>query len=40
MEEEKGKYIAFALKTGTVQPSDSTKYKKYFRKFEEGSPQE
>ena len=40
MEEEKGKYIAFELKTRVGQPSESTKYKKYVRKFEEGSPQE
>jgi hypothetical protein len=40
MEEEKGKFIAFDLKTRVGQPSDATKYKKYFRKFEEGNPQE
>jgi len=40
MEEEKGRYIAFDLKTRVGQPSDATKYKKYVRKFEEGSPQE
>ena len=40
MEEEKGKYKAFELKTRVGQPSESTKYKKYVRKFEEGSPQE
>jgi len=40
VEEEKGSYIAFELKTRVGQPSDSTKYKKYVRKFEEGSPQE
>jgi hypothetical protein len=40
MEEEKGKFIAFDLKTRVGQPSDATKYKKYIRKFEEGNPQE
>jgi hypothetical protein len=40
MEEEKEKFIAFDLKTRVGQPSDSTKYKKYVRKFEEGNPQE
>jgi hypothetical protein len=40
MEEEKGKIIAFDLKTRVGQPSDATKYKKYVRKFEEGNPQE
>jgi hypothetical protein len=40
MKEEKGKFIAFDLKTRVGQPSDATKYKKYIRKFEEGNPQE
>jgi hypothetical protein len=40
MEEEKGKFIAFDLKTRVGQPSDATKYKKYVRKLEEGNPQE
>ena len=40
MEEEKGKFIAFDLKTRVGQPSDATKYKKYVRKFKEGNPQE
>ena len=40
VEEEKGKYIAFELNTRVGKPSESTKYKKYVRKFEEGSPQE
>ena len=40
MEEEKGRYLAFDLKTRVGQPSDATKYKKYVCKFEEGSPQE
>jgi hypothetical protein len=40
MEEEKGKFIAFDLKTRVGQPSDATKYKKYVRKFQEGNPQE
>ena len=30
MEEEKGEYIAFELKTRVGQPSESTKYKKIF----------
>jgi hypothetical protein len=38
MEEEKGKFIAFDLKTRVEQPSDATKYKKYIRKFKEGNP--
>jgi hypothetical protein len=38
MEEEKGKSIAFDLKTRVGQPSDATMYKKYIRKFEEGNP--
>ena len=40
VDEEKGRYIAFELKTRVGQPSDATKYKKFVRKFEEGSPQE
>jgi hypothetical protein len=40
VEEEKGRHVAFELKTRVGQPSDSTNYKKYVRKFEEGSPQE
>jgi hypothetical protein len=40
MKEEKGRFIAFSLKTRVGQPSDATKYKKYIKKFEEGSPQE
>ena len=40
MEEEKGRFIAFDLKTRVGQPSDATKYKKYVRKFEEGNSQE
>jgi hypothetical protein len=39
-EEEKGRYITFELKTRVGQPADSTKYKKYMRKFKEGTPQE
>jgi hypothetical protein len=35
VEEEKGRYIAFELKTRVGKPSDSTKYKKHFRKFKE-----
>jgi hypothetical protein len=40
VEEEKGKYIAFELKSRVGQPSDATRYKKFVRKFEVGSPQE
>jgi hypothetical protein len=40
MEEEKGRFLAFDLKTRVAQPSNATKYKKYVRKFEEGNPQE
>jgi hypothetical protein len=40
VDEENGRYIAFELKTRVRQPSDATKYKKFVRKFEEGSPQE
>ena len=40
VEEDKGKYIAFELKTRVGQPSDATRYKKFVREFEEGSPQE
>jgi hypothetical protein len=36
----KGRYITFELKTRVGQASDSTKYKMYVRKFEEGSPHE
>ena len=39
-EEEKGKYVAFELKTRVGAPNGSSKYKKYVRKFEEGTPQE
>jgi hypothetical protein len=37
---EKGRFIAFDLKTRVRQPSDATKYKNYTRKFKEGNPQE
>jgi hypothetical protein len=40
VDEEKGRYIAFELKTRVGQPSDATKYKKFVRKFKEGNPQE
>jgi hypothetical protein len=40
MDEEKGKFISFELKTRVGQPNDGTKYKKFVRKFEEGGPQE
>jgi hypothetical protein len=38
-EEERGKYISFLLKSRVGQPDAGTKYKKYVRMFEEGSPQ-
>jgi hypothetical protein len=34
VDKEKGRYIAFELKTRVGQPSDVTKYKKFVRKFE------
>jgi hypothetical protein len=37
-DKEKGRCIAFELKTIVGQPSDATKYKKFVRKFDEGSP--
>ena len=37
-EEEKGMFLSFELQTRVGQ--DSTKYKKYVRKFEEGTPQQ
>jgi hypothetical protein len=40
VEEEKGTFIGFDLKTRDGQPSDATKYKKYFRNFKEGNPQD
>jgi hypothetical protein len=40
VEEDKGKFISFELKTRVGQPENGTKYKKSVRKFEEGSPQE
>jgi hypothetical protein len=39
-EEDKWKCTAFGLKIRVGQPSDVTRYKKYVRKFEEGSTQE
>ena len=40
IDEEKGKFISFELKTRVGQPASGTKYKKFVRKFEEGGPQE
>ena len=40
VEDEKGMFWVFELKTRVGQPADSTKYKKYVRKFEEGTPQQ
>jgi hypothetical protein len=39
VEEDKGKVIAFELKTRVEKPVAATRYKKYLRKFEEGSLQ-
>jgi hypothetical protein len=39
-EEEKGRYIAFELRTRGGNSSDAKKYKKFVRKIKEGSPQE
>jgi hypothetical protein len=38
-EEDKSKFVAFELKTRVNQPDNGTKYKKFVRKFEEGTPQ-
>ena len=40
VEEEKGRYLGFDLKTRVGQQATDTKYKKYVRKFEEGTPQQ
>jgi hypothetical protein len=40
IDEEKGRFISFELKTCVGQPASGTKYKKFVRKFEEGGPQE
>jgi hypothetical protein len=40
VEEGKLKYITSELKTIVEQPLNTTRYKKYDMKFEEGSPQE
>ena len=37
---DKGMLVVFKLKTRVGQPANSTKYKKYVRKFEEGTTQE
>ena len=39
-DEEKGSFIAFELKSRVGQPDNGTKYKKFVRKFEEGTPQQ
>ena len=39
-EEDKSKFVTFELKARVGAPANSTKYKKYVRKFEEGTPQE
>ena len=38
-DKERGKLISFELKTRVGQADAGTKYKKYVRKFEEGTPQ-
>ena len=38
-DEERGQYISFELRARIGQPDTATKYKKYVRKFEEGTPQ-
>jgi hypothetical protein len=40
VDREKGRYIAFEPKTRDGLPPYATKYKKFVREFEEGSPQE
>jgi hypothetical protein len=40
VDKERGRYTAFELKIRVGQSSDATKYKKFVRKFIEGSPQE
>jgi hypothetical protein len=40
VDHENGMFVVFELKTQVGQPADSTKYKKYVRKFEAGTPQE
>ena len=40
VDDDKGMSVVFELKTRVGQPADSTKYKKYVRKFKEGTPQE
>ena len=40
VDDDKGMFVVFELKTRVGQPADSTKYKKYVRKFDEGTPQE
>ena len=39
-EEDKSNFISFELKTRVGQPDNGTKYKKFVRKFEEGTPQQ
>ena len=40
VDKDKSMFLVFELKTRVGQPADSTKYKKYVRKFEEGTPQQ
>ena len=40
VEEEKSNYVSFELKVRVGAPNNSTKYKKFVKKFEEGNPQE
>ena len=39
-EENKSNFISFELKTRVGQPDNGTKYKKFVRKLEEGTPQQ
>ena len=40
VEDDKGSYLSFELKTRVGQPDAQSRYKKYVRKFEEGKPQQ
>ena len=40
LDEDKGRFIGIELKTRAGGPATGATYKKYVRKFEEGTPQE
>ena len=40
MEEEKGMYLSFEIKTRVGQPAGGTTYQKFVQKFEEGTHQQ